>query len=210
MLIGLTFRKDPLARLFALASPELEQSAYPIFVLQRVVADLWGTFYVKVSSRTPSVTPAKPRTFARPLCSSLTRPNSLAQPCVQDYNMAPFLMTLSVVSFLFYLMVAAPAAALWLRCLEQPPEEEEEEGTQTAAARWRLRGRRWCSFAPLWLVLVLMVVVSLVYRPVPPAYEPLVPVYVEVVIGAGRPAVDVRLNLTTSYAGLETGEVRHG
>jgi len=52
MLIGLTFRKDPLARLFALASPELERSAYPIFVLHSVVADLWGTFNVKVPSRT--------------------------------------------------------------------------------------------------------------------------------------------------------------
>ena len=61
---------------------------------------------------------------------------------------------------------------------------------------------------PLWLITALLVV-RLLYHPVPPTYEGVVPVYTEVVIGPGRPAVDVRLNLTTSYADLQTGEVRH-
>ena len=124
-------------------------------------------------------------------------------------------MTLTFVSLLFYLMVAAPAAALWLRIMEQPPaaadDEADDEAPHTARARWRRRVWRMVPFVPLWLITVLLlVVVSVLHRPVPPAYGTVVPVYMEVVIGPGRPAVDVRLNLTTSYAGLQTGEVRYG
>jgi len=41
--------------------------------------------------------------------------------------MLPFLATLTVVSFLFHLIVAAPAAALWLKYLEQPPAAADGE-----------------------------------------------------------------------------------